>query len=106
MENKYFDGSIECLKYWLLRSYISGYREGWEEGPSVAETMEALHCVLCNIGLDPSKGLAKRVIDSGIENLKKNKECDECSGWGVDPYVEEDITCSVCNGSGFIKTTS
>jgi hypothetical protein len=52
----YADGSqAEWFIYWLLRCYQSGHREGWEKGPSVEETMNDLHSVLCNEGYDPAK---------------------------------------------------
>lgn len=35
----------------LLAAYNSGHREGWEEGPSVAETMDRLHDYLAEHGL-------------------------------------------------------
>lgn len=44
----------EMLIYWLLRAYDSGHRKGWEEGPSVAETMDGLLSVLANLGYDPN----------------------------------------------------
>jgi hypothetical protein len=44
----------ELLIYWLLRAYQSGHREGWEDGPSSAETMSGILNVLANIGYDPN----------------------------------------------------
>lgn len=58
------------LVYWLLRAYESGHREGWEEGPSVRETMDGLHAVLCNIDLDPNlSDQAKRILDNPPKRL-------------------------------------
>ena len=42
----------------LTRAYHSGHREGWEDGPSVQETMSDIHDFLCNIGRDPAEGRA------------------------------------------------
>lgn len=42
------------LIYWLLRAYQSSHREGWEEGPSDAETMDGVLNVLANLGFDPN----------------------------------------------------
>lgn len=44
----------EMLIYWLLRAYQSWHREGWEEGPSTRETLDAIHSVLCNLHYDPN----------------------------------------------------
>lgn len=56
---------IRRLCYWLLRAYQSGHREGWEEGPSVRETMDRLHAVLCRAGLDPNGSLAEQLLADG-----------------------------------------
>ena len=45
----------DLLLYWLLRAHRSGHREGWQDGPSVAETMEGIHDLLCNMGYDPTE---------------------------------------------------
>jgi hypothetical protein len=42
------------LRRLLLDAYISGHRQGWEDGPSVRETMERIHNYLCNVGMDPA----------------------------------------------------
>lgn len=52
----------ERLLYWLLRCYQSGHREGWEDGPSVAETMEGVHSILCNEGYDPAQPQAAALL--------------------------------------------
>ena len=46
----------QILAYWLLRAHASGHREGWQDGPSVAETMDGIFNVLVNMGLDPTLG--------------------------------------------------
>lgn len=52
------------LLYWLLRAYESGHRQGWEEGPSVRETMDGIHSVLCNEGFGPNLPAAKELLSS------------------------------------------
>lgn len=46
-------GEVYLLRYWLLRAYKGRLRQGWEEGPTEAETFDGVLSVLCNIGLDP-----------------------------------------------------
>lgn len=57
LENRidYLRANERVLLYWLLRSHQSNHREGWEESPTVQETMEGLHSVLCNFELDPNE---------------------------------------------------
>jgi hypothetical protein len=52
----------EWYIYWLLRCYQSGHREGWEEGPSVRQTMDDIHNVLCNAGYDPAETEAQSLM--------------------------------------------
>lgn len=40
--------------YWLLRAYQSVHRDGWENSPSVAETMQGLLDLLANNNYDPA----------------------------------------------------
>jgi len=57
-------GEVYLLRYWLLRAYKARLREGWEEGPTEAETFDRILDVLCNIGLDPTtiRGAADAVL--------------------------------------------
>jgi hypothetical protein len=54
----------EFLIYWLLRSYHTMLRAGWEDGPTHEECSKELLNVLCNLGyrpdVEPSLTLAKQ----------------------------------------------
>ena len=50
------------LLYWLARAWQSGHREGWEHGPSVAATMDALSDLLANAEVDPSTPAGKALL--------------------------------------------
>lgn len=52
----------DLLLYWLLRAYVSGHRQGWEEGPTVNETMMSLLHVLANFGYEPESKDAEKLL--------------------------------------------
>lgn len=56
------ESEVTTLIYWLLRAYESGHRQGWEEGPSTAETMDGIHSVLYNRGYDPDLHVAAKEL--------------------------------------------
>jgi hypothetical protein len=46
----------------LLRAYQSGHREGWEPGPSTAETLDGIWGVLVSMGYDPNESDAAKEL--------------------------------------------
>ena len=46
--DKHAHDEILTLFYWILQAYQAYLREGWEEGPSLEETITDLSYVICN----------------------------------------------------------
>lgn len=58
----------DLLRYWLLRLFLAANREGWEDGPSEAETRSAIADVLANHDADPHNPKeAEAVLAAGAE---------------------------------------
>lgn len=62
----------------ILAAYISGWREGWEDGPSVRDTMDALWAYIGNHNLDAqldeltknrSEAITQRLFDRAMEPM-------------------------------------
>lgn len=80
-DNKYAEGSqAEWFIYWLLRCYQSGHREGWENGPSVAETVNSLHDVLCGEGYDPAQPQAVALLQKKMHVIYRAPTATTATG--------------------------
>lgn len=62
--------------FWLLCAYQAGHREGWEEGPSSAETLDGVFSYLCRKGFDPNESSTPRDLLGIYNTLVKRSVTD------------------------------